>query len=178
MIVISNNQVYSDSGKYVHRLNSDSYFKRGTVLKTDTEANFEEVDELPDSELNQAKEAKIAEIDEYDKSQNVNWFYVNGVGMWYDADKRMNIRNLVESQIKEGRESTTLWTEEGNIIPIEVSCDMALVLLAKLEVYAGDCKANTQQHKANVYALTSKEEVESYDYTVGYPEKLNLSTEL
>lgn len=178
MIVISNNQVYSDSGKYIRRLGSDSYFKKCTVLSGESEANFEEVDELPDSELNQVKEAKIAEIDAYDKSKNVNWFYVNGVGMWYDAPKRTTIRNLVESQIKEGRESTTLWTEEEPIIPIEVSCDMALVLLAKLEVYAGDCKANTQQHKAAVYALTSKEEIEAYDYTTGYPEKLNLSTEL
>lgn len=47
MIVISNNQVYSDSGKYVHRLGTESYFKRGTILKTDTEANFEEVDSIP-----------------------------------------------------------------------------------------------------------------------------------
>ncbi len=178
MIVIEKNQAFSDSGKYIHRLGSDSYFKKCTVLSGESEANFEEVDELPDSELNQVKEAKIAEIDAYDKSKNVNWFYVNGVGMWYDAPKRTTIRNLVESTIKIGRETTTLWTEEEPIIPIEVPCNMALLLLAQLEVYAGDCLANTQKHKATVMAMQSKEEVEAYDFTVGYPEMLNLSTEL
>lgn len=47
MVIIENNQVYSNSGKYVHRLNSNSYFKRGTTFKGDIEAYFEEVDFIP-----------------------------------------------------------------------------------------------------------------------------------
>lgn len=47
MIVLKNNQVYSDADKYIHRKDSDSYFKRGTTLPSDTLDTFEEVDELP-----------------------------------------------------------------------------------------------------------------------------------
>lgn len=47
MIIINNNQVYSDSDKFIHRIGSEVCFKRGTILVNDTEDNFEEVDELP-----------------------------------------------------------------------------------------------------------------------------------
>ena len=57
MIVIEKNQAFSDSGKYIHRLNSDCYFKKCTVLSGESEANFEEVDELPDAGVEQAGEA-------------------------------------------------------------------------------------------------------------------------
>ena len=41
-----------------------------------------------------------------------------------------------------------------------------------LEVYAGDALNVTESHKAAVNALNSVEEVEAYDITDGYPEKL------
>lgn len=47
MIKIVNNQVFSDTGKYIHRLDSEIYFKKGTILGTDTVDSFKEVDELP-----------------------------------------------------------------------------------------------------------------------------------
>lgn len=177
MIVLKYGMIYSDSDKVLHRKGTKDYFRKAYIIEGDSVDNYEEVDDYPSEELEQVREAKIAEIDAYDKSKNVNWFYVNGVGMWYDAPKRTTIRNLVESSIKEGRETTTLWTEEP-IIPLEVPCEMALVLLAKLEVYAGDCLANTQKHKSEVMAMQSISEIEAYDFTVGYPEMLNLSTEL
>lgn len=178
MIVLKYGMIYSDSDKVLHRKGTKDYFRKAYIIEGDSVDNYEEVDDYPSEELEQVREAKIAEIDAYDKSKNVNWFYVNGVGMWYDAPKRTTIRNLVESSIKEGRETTTLWTEEEPIIPLEVPCEMALVLLAKLEVYAGDCLANTQKHKSEVMAMQSISEIEAYDFTVGYPEMLNLSTEL
>ena len=175
-VQIENNIVYSDAGKIVHRIGTDVYFRKAVALTEDKPEHFEEVDEVPSDEVVKAREDKIAEIDAYDKSRDVEWFIVDGVGMWYDAPKRVTIRNLVESSIKEGRDTVTLWTEEEPIIPIEVPCEMALALLAKLEVYAGDCLANTQKHKAAVNALTSVEGIEVYDYKTGYPDKLNLST--
>lgn len=47
MIIINKNQVYSSEGKYIHRIGTETYFKRGTVLKSDTVDNFEEIEELP-----------------------------------------------------------------------------------------------------------------------------------
>jgi len=34
------------------------------------------------------------------------------------------------------------------------------------------CYDNTQRHLGNVETLTTKEEVDVYDYTTGYPEKI------
>ena len=48
MIHITSKEVYSDSGKFVHRLGTESYFKRSTLLPGDTVGNFEEVDEIPE----------------------------------------------------------------------------------------------------------------------------------
>lgn len=47
MIVIDDNQVYSTTGKFVHRVGTEAYFKKGTVLKSDSVNSFEEVDEIP-----------------------------------------------------------------------------------------------------------------------------------
>lgn len=47
MVKIVNNQVFSDAGKYIHRIGSESYFKRCTALLNDTIDNYEEVEELP-----------------------------------------------------------------------------------------------------------------------------------
>lgn len=47
MVTIQNNQVFSTEGKYIHRLGSDIYFKKGTTLLSDDVADYEEVDEIP-----------------------------------------------------------------------------------------------------------------------------------
>lgn len=47
MIILKNNQVYSDQDKYIRRVGSETYFKRSMVLPSDTLEDFEEIDELP-----------------------------------------------------------------------------------------------------------------------------------
>lgn len=49
MIVITTKEIYSDSGKYIHRIGTDAYFKRCSKLPTDTADNFEEVDSIPET---------------------------------------------------------------------------------------------------------------------------------
>ena len=48
MIQVTSKEVYSDSDKYVHRLGTESYFKRSTLLPGDTVDKFEEVDAIPE----------------------------------------------------------------------------------------------------------------------------------
>jgi hypothetical protein len=45
-------------------------------------------------------------------------------------------------------------------------------MLSALEVYAIDCYNKTTDHIFNVNNLTTIEEIENYDYRLGYPEKL------
>lgn len=50
--------------------------------------------------------------------------------------------------------------------------DVATQMLYSIEIYASACYDNTQQHLANINALTTIDEVENYDHTSNYPEKL------
>lgn len=52
MIQITSKEVYSDSDKFVHRLGTESYFKRSMLLPGDTAGKFEEVDKIPEAEDN------------------------------------------------------------------------------------------------------------------------------
>ena len=49
-------------------------------------------------------------------------------------------------------------------------------MLSSLELYALNCYNVTAQHKSSVEAMETVEELESYDYTEVYPEKLVFST--
>lgn len=49
MLHITDKEIYSDAG-FVHRIATDSYFKRGTLIAGDTLDNFEEVDSVPEPE--------------------------------------------------------------------------------------------------------------------------------
>jgi hypothetical protein len=44
-------------------------------------------------------------------------------------------------------------------------------------MYAVTCTGVTATHKAAINSLDTVEEVEAYDFTVGYPEKLTFSVE-
>lgn len=49
MLHITDKEVYSDSG-YVHRIGTDNYFKRGTLIAGDTAESFEEANAIPEPE--------------------------------------------------------------------------------------------------------------------------------
>lgn len=61
MIEIKNGEVYSTSGKYVRRVNSECYFHRATVLTGETAEVFEEIEEAPRMTRHEY-ESKVAEL--------------------------------------------------------------------------------------------------------------------
>ena len=138
-----------------------------------TEWGFEEwvePDPTPEELLARAKSAKIAELEAYDASDAVNSFVVNGKTMWLDAQTRQQLRISLDAMQQAGRETVTKWFDgEQYTYPI----DVWYYMLAQVEVYASDALNVTESHKAAVNALTSVSEVEEYDYTVGYPDKLS-----
>ena len=67
---------------------------------------------------------------------------------------------------------TTLWFDGRSFV---ISVDAVLELLAALEIYAKKCYNKTQEHIATVNSLEDVKDVDSYDYTVGYPEKLHFN---
>ena len=123
--------------------------------------------------LEDSKRDKIKEIELYDSSEDVNSFKLNGVDVWLDKSTRVGLMNSTQIEKSAGHETTTLWL--GGI-SLTINCDLAIQMLSQLELYALSCFNKTAEHKAMVQSLESVEEVESYDYKTGYPEKLNLST--
>lgn len=123
--------------------------------------------------LEDVKRDKINEITQYDVSPNVNSFKLNGMDVWLDKDTRVGLMNSTQIEKAAGHETTTLWL---GTISLTIECDIAIQLLSALELYALACYNKTAEHKATVENLETIQEVKDYDYTQGYPEKLNLST--
>lgn len=57
----------------------------------------------------------------------------------------------------------------------ELQVATAKIYLAQIQIYADQCYGVTEQHKAAINALENVEEVEAYDFTTGYPERLKFS---
>lgn len=147
--------------------------KTRTVYKydvVDIDRRFKTEDEV----IAELKKLKNDEITKYDKSSNVNAFLLNGADVWLDRDTRVSLMNSTTIAKNMGQENTILWL---GTVKITIKCDQAIQLLSALEMYALNCFNKTAEHKKNVEALSTINEIVSYDYTVGYPEKLNLVTE-
>lgn len=119
--------------------------------------------------LEEIKARKVDEILMYDSSEAVNEFSMGGLPIWLDKATRAGLLLRFEAEAKAGRTSTTLWY---NGLPFTIPLTYAQEILIALELYASACYDNTQSHIAEVQKLDSKEAVEAYDYTTGYPSKL------
>lgn len=134
----------------------------------------EYVEPVPTAEekLEAARSAKLAEIERYDTSEAVNGFRLNGSVVWLDKATRVGLMNSTNIAKAMGKETTTLWLGE---MEIEVGCDKAIGLLSALEMYALECFNVTASHKAEVSGMADIGEVEAYDVTKGYPERLSMT---
>lgn len=97
---------------------------------------------------------------------------LNGLLVWLDKATRVGLMNSTNIAKAAGQETTTLWLKG---IKLVVDCDKAIQLLSALEMYALECFNVTASHKAAVSELKSIEEVEAYDYKIGYPKMLEMS---
>ena len=136
------------------------------------ENGYERV-EVPEDKLQQAIEAKIAEIKAYDNSEAVNSFSLNGVSAWINREDRIGTRRAIELDVASGLTESEIWLNGFKLV---VNCQLALKLLDAVGHYAYQAYNVTQAHVFTVKHLTSVEEVEKYDYTTNYPPKLNLKT--
>lgn len=132
----------------------------------------EEWQERCKATLEKAKKEKLASILAYDTSSDVNGFMLNGNKVWLDKETRVGLMNSTQITRDMGHDTTTLWFDGYKL---EVKCDMAIMLLSSLEMYALECFNVTAAHKKAVSELTTIEEVEAYDYKAGYPKMLEMS---
>lgn len=125
------------------------------------------------TKLDEEKNIMISKIDAYDKSEEVNIFYLNELPVWLDKDTRVGLMNSTQIEKSLGHETTNLWLGS---LSLTIPCDLAIGLLSQLEIYALSCYNKTAEHKTNILKLNRIEDVKNYNYKIGYPEKLRLST--
>lgn len=173
-----------DSSSYPIGSNYQDYLDGKWVKLSDEQKSF--YDENPNAtikeiwdmkldpvDLTKLKNEKIAEITEYDKSENVNGFSLNGYTAWVNRETRVSLMTTTQIKKQNGETETTIWFDNYSFT---MPCDMVIQMLSQLEMYAYDCFNQTAKHKAAVLELEDEEQVKSYDYTTGYPEKLSFDT--
>ena len=117
--------------------------------------------------LEQAKFDKENEIDVYDAS--LEKFIIGGQEMWLGHELRQQLKTSVEAYVTTGAETVTKWFNGNEFI---FPTNVWLQMLAMLEVYAAEVLNTTESHKAAINAMDNIKDVEDYDITQGYPEKL------
>lgn len=127
----------------------------------------------PSITLDRAKLEKIIEIEEYDISDNVNVFDIvvgnQTISTWIDRETRADYKNSLDAaEMLEQTEVTPVFNGQAITIPLS----MAKMALAQIQLYANRCYNVTEQHKAAIMALDNVEDIEDFDITADYPEKL------
>lgn len=126
--------------------------------------------EMP-TDIDMAKAAKIAEIAAYSDSDAVNSLTFNGINTWLTRTVRDGYDTSITAAKNLGEANVTFMVGDNEM---QLPVDKARRVLDLVQRYADACFIVTERHKIAVRALQTVEEVESYDYTKGYPEKLAL----
>lgn len=158
--------------------NNNEYYDGISVVIGDTryvspseelilQAGYHKVEEPQTDPLEDAKQAKYADIDAEDASHEV--FTLGGQQMWLGHELRQQLKTSVDAYIATGKTTVTKWFGGQEFT---FPCETWLQMLAVLEVYAAETLNTTEAHKAAISALNSVEAVEEYDITSDYPESL------
>jgi hypothetical protein len=119
--------------------------------------------------LESVKQKKLGQLSAYDNSDAVNSFTIGDESMWLTPQQRQQVSMQIQANEDLGREEMTKWF---NGKQFTFTLFKWRQMLSSLEVYAGDALNATEMHKANINNLNTIEDIQNYDYTVGYPEKL------
>lgn len=158
----------------------------GDILASGEQASMEELrticEGLEVEPLEYMRKALLAYVDRYDSSSAVNSFHINGQQIAWSGDDpsspnksvRMGLRQNIADKLTKGEETITLWMGGA---PVTVPCKTAEAMMCNLEDYAYECFNVTAAHKSAISSLDTVEALMQYDYTTGYPDKLNIKVE-
>ena len=125
-IITLAHEIQNTSGVYV-QLNAEQM----AFFNTHRHATYDEIWQAqeyvpptptPEQLLETARQDKIREIMDYDVSDNVNGFYLNGELKWLDKDTRTTLANTIESMKIVGMNTLTIWFGDTYI---EVGLELA-----------------------------------------------------
>lgn len=121
-------------------------------------------------DIDDVRMMRLAQLDAYDKSTAVNEFYLGEVGLWADKDDRTTLERAVDKWEAEGNTTYPLCDEKIGVVNMPI--ETMRLILKDIEVYAIKCMQRTFEHKMAIKALNTIEEIQNYDFTTGYPDKL------
>lgn len=124
-----------------------------------------------DGALASAKKGIVDVINTYDKSSKVNGFVVNGTERWLDSEERRSIAYSTKILKEQGETNVDIWFGEEKVA---TTCEKAIKMLDDVEIYAKKTNSVTRQHIVDVQSFGKIEDVLSYDFKAGYPEKLTI----
>ena len=138
----------------------------------DTAEDFVEIAlEVPvekdSGELAEAKRRKIAALESYDASDAVNSFIWQNKVLWLDPLTRANYLNTIQG-------AQRLGVSEVSFLGQKIAVEQAIQMLDRINLYAMQCVAVTENHRDNIERLTTVHDVENYNFTQGYPEKIRI----
>ena len=118
------------------------------------------------------KNRKLESLREYDASKSVNLFSIDNVFGWLNKSDRVGLVNSINIEKEAGRSETSIWIGDTRFV---LSIERAIDILQQLELYALACFDTTQRHTKAIQQLETKEEIEAYNYYVGYPGNLSFA---
>ena len=125
--------------------------------------------------LSNARQYMTGLINDYDKGENVNIFFLNGIPIWLDGEKRLQLRNAVKDTMDNGGETYGLCIDNVGIV--QLPCEQIIAILQAVELYAIQCYQVTFLHIEEVKRLEDIDTILSYPYTEGYPTPLHFGDE-
>lgn len=163
------------NGKYVLLTEAQEEFLQQNPTSTPEEA-FRMVSAPTVEELFiKARRDKLKEIFNYDRSQAVNSFFINGLYTWLNRVARASLAFTISAYRAKSIPSITLWTTTADPVQILLTVEQLETLLVELEIYAKKCFDTTTIHKAAINSFETKEDLAAYDHTQGYPEILRFT---
>ncbi|MBV4152335.1 DUF4376 domain-containing protein [Bacteroides fragilis] len=118
------------------------------------------------------KEVKLKELADYDTSDNVNDFDVNGLNAWFDKENRAALSTSIESALLLGETEITFVINDNEF---SIDIQSAKQMLAAVQRYADGCFLVTEAHKRAIKGLTEAEAIVNYDFKTGYPTKVTFT---
>lgn len=123
--------------------------------------------------VERAKRVKLDELHKFDESSEVNDCIIVYQGQelhyWADKHERGSLGSAVRDCMVLGRTEYRLDLRELGV-SLNIPCEKLLQMLAVLEVYAIDCYNKTTDHEFAIKSLATRDEIEAYDFRVGYPD--------
>lgn len=179
-MIINNRTIKAEEGKELLRIADNvrfgseltlgyTYYIGGVKLDTPKLEMPEDYTEV--GSIESIKARVIQKIVDYDESENVNSFFINGQKEWLDKATRVGLMNSTTICKNTGKSHTSLWLKGQQYI---IECDKMIHLLELLENYALECYNVTEMHKAEVEFMHDADELENYDLAKDYPELLDI----